>query len=497
MKRHFSKKIAASVTVGLLLVANSMTSHADALYASEKVSPQLKQLHISDAWAQGIAGQKVKIGVIDTGINKNSGFLPNVKTRLTVTKDVLRTKWNEGDIFDRVENGHGTGVAGIINAKPLTKNLFPYTMISVAPQAILTSYKYKDGTQAGEVEYLVKAIQQAIKNKEQIITISSGLYEDIPALHRVIKQAVEQNIVVIASVGNDGKKKITYPARYKEVIAVSSVNKKQKISNFANRGVGVDFVAPGEDIVTLSSTGDFWDAYGTSFSTPYITGMVALLKQQYPYIAPTTIKSKLRGLSKDLGVNGYDQTYGYGMPIYSYKADKKSTAVSAIHLQNIEDHRVTLTFDRTATDTWKTLYVNVNGKKIYRTSDNSLTIPNLTANKKQKIEVRALNTQGVSATPQTLSFTTLKDVTPPNPAKNIRVKVATNQRALVQWEVEGTPDYAYAKVYLNGIYVGKSTTTSFTTKVLKKAKNYKASVILYDTTGHASKKSYASTVKIN
>lgn len=497
MKRHFPKKVVASVAMGLLLITNTMTGHAEALYTSETVSPQLKRLQVSTAWGQGIAGKNVKIGVIDTGVNKNSGLLPNVRTRLTVTKNIARTKWNEGDIFDRVENGHGTGVAGIINAKPLKKGLFPYTMISVAPQATITSYKYKDGTQEGEVEYLVKAIQKAIKNKEQIITISSGLYDDIPALHNVIKQAVAQNIVVIASVGNNGKKKITYPAKYKEVIAVSSIDVKNKVSVFANRGTGVDFVAPGEDILTISSTGEYWEANGTSFSTPYVTGMVALLKQQYPYISPEAIKSKLRAMSKDLGAKGYDTIYGYGMPIYKYETAKKSNPISKIGVQSVRDHSLQLTFDRTSEDTWKTVYVRVNGKNIYRTSSNKLTLSNLTANKKQKIEVRALNSQGVSAKVETLYVSTLKDVTPPKPAKNIRVNVATNNRALIQWEVAGTPDYAYAKVYLNGSYVGKSTSTSFTTKVLKKAKNYKASVILYDTTGHASKRSFASTVKIN
>ncbi|MBM7698227.1 S8 family peptidase [Kurthia huakuii] len=484
------KRIISLAAMCAILTVPSMGTAAQAapLYEQEVPTKQLKKLHIPTAWANGYAGKGVRVAVIDTGVNKNSKLLSNVKERYSFTTDNPYTKHiNEGDVLDRVEAGHGTGVAGVIGAKPLMKNE-DFSIFSVAPKVTIASYKYKDGTEDGDVKELTEAITQAIDDGADIISISSGLQSDIPSLHRAIKRAVAQNIVVVASAGNNNTKNVTYPARYDEVIAVTSISSKNKRSTFANYGKGIDFVAPGENIPTIAVNGELYEASGTSFATPFITGMLALLKQQYPYSTPQQLKEKLIASSKDLGVKGYDTTFGYGMPRYTYVEKEASILPASYEVTAVTDHSATLKFAKTADDTWDSIIISLHGNEIARTSKSSYTLKNLTADEVQLISIRALNANGDASKSQEFTFVTQKDSTPPTQAKNIQFRLATNQKARISWDATDIPDYAYAKIYINGQYVGKSTSSSFTTKKLALKKAYKASVVLYDTSGLASTK---------
>jgi len=463
-------------------------AQAQPLYTEEVPTKHLKKLTIPVAWANGYSGKGIRVAIIDTGVNKNSKLLSNVKERYSFTTDNPYTKKiNEGDVLDRFEEGHGTGVAGIIGAKPIKDNE-DFSIFSVAPKVTIASYKYKDGTEDGDVKELIEAVDQAISDKADIISISSGLQSDIPALHRVIKKAYAKNIVVVASAGNNKMKSVTYPARYKEVIAVTSISAKNKRSTFANYGSGIDFVAPGENIPTIAVNGELYTASGTSFATPFITGMVALLKEQYPYSTPQQLKEKLIANSKDLGVEGYDTTFGYGMPHYTYVEPQSSLAPSSFKVSGITDHTAILKFTKSAEDTWDSLIISLHDEEIARTKKTSYTLKNLTADEVQLVSVRALNAQGDAAEPVEATFATKVDTTPPAQATNIQFRVATNKKARISWDVKNTPDYAYAKIYLDGQYVGKSTTSNFTTKKLATKKTYKASVVVYDTSGLSSSK---------
>lgn len=470
----------------LIIPSLPMTAGAKALYSNETPTAQLKTMNVPEAWAHGYSGKGVRVAVIDTGVNKNSRLLSNVKVRKTFTKDNPATKQNEGDVLDRSEEGHGTGVAAIIGASPL-KHSDDFSIISVAPKTTILSYKYKDGTEEGDVKELIEAINAAIDDDVDIISISSGLQSDIPALHKAIKRAIANNITVVASAGNNKSQKVTYPARYDEVIAVTSVSNKLKRSAFANCGKGLDFVAPGENIPTISVSGKLYEASGTSFATPFITGMLSLLKEQYPYASPAQLKNKLIGQSKDLGVIGYDTAYGYGLPVYQYLEPTVSKPPESYRVTNVTDHSATLQFDKTVADTWETMIVYLHGDEIARTTNTTVKLKDLGADIVQLIELRGVNKDGDISEPIEFTFVTEKDITPPNKATNVQMRLATNLKARITWKVPDTPDYAYAKIYLNGQYVGKSTSTSFTTKKLNRNKHYKVSVVLYDTAGLTSK----------
>ena len=84
-----------------------------------------------------------------------------------------------------------------------------------------------------DVKDLVKGINVAIKYNVDIINISIGCLLGDNDLEKVIKKALDKNIIIIASAGNYIKNDILYPSKYEGVVAVGSLSKKGK--NFVSK----------------------------------------------------------------------------------------------------------------------------------------------------------------------------------------------------------------------------------------------------------------------
>ncbi|MCA9754697.1 MAG: S8 family serine peptidase [Candidatus Eisenbacteria bacterium] len=74
-----------------------------------------------------------------------------------------------------------------------------------------------------------------------------------------------------------------------------------------------DLCAPGTELKTLYFGGAYVDRSGTSFSTPYVGGAVAILLQARPSLTPEQIDEALQMSATDLGDEGKDPVYGAGM----------------------------------------------------------------------------------------------------------------------------------------------------------------------------------------
>ena len=109
---------------------------------------------------------------------------------------------------------------------------------------------------------------------------------------------------------------VLYPARYPSVIAVGSVDQNLKRSDFSYYGSDLEFVAPGENIFsTFNGSGvqTYAEATGTSMASPFVSGMAALYKQAYPYLSGASIRTNMQNNALDLGNEGKDSEYGYGL----------------------------------------------------------------------------------------------------------------------------------------------------------------------------------------
>ncbi|CAA7618429.1 hypothetical protein MCP1_2190001 [Candidatus Terasakiella magnetica] len=84
------------------------------------------------------------------------------------------------------------------------------------------------------------------------------------------------------------------------------------IYSHANQGSYVDFAAPGVGIYTALAGGGGKAQSGTSFATPYITAMAAILNQAGKTPTPNDLRRALSTATRDLGKPGKDNIFGYG-----------------------------------------------------------------------------------------------------------------------------------------------------------------------------------------
>ncbi|MGR6020492.1 S8 family peptidase [Bacillus paranthracis] len=206
---------------------------------------------------------KIKVAILDNGIYKEHEDLKG-----KVVKEFNTINLNN-PIID--ETGHGTAIAGIIAAE--NNNL---GILGVMPNIQLYDVKVLDKQGKGDVDHLIKGIRWCIEQRVNILNISFGLQSESPELKKAIDEAVDSGIIVVAAAGNTYGLGVDYPAKYENVISISSVNKEFKRASSSAKGK-IDFAAPGVDILSTNQDGGYSTYSGTSFATAFATGVIAAL----------------------------------------------------------------------------------------------------------------------------------------------------------------------------------------------------------------------------
>jgi len=189
------------------------------------------------------------------------------------------------------EFGHGTMVAGIVHL--------------VAPTARIMPLKAFKADGSSNLSDIINAIYYATDNGANVISMSFSIGQPSPGLQAAVQYALNKNVILVASSGNDGLKTLVYPASYGGVQGVGSSNSGDGRSSFSNFGSGVvTFAAPGEGVVTTYPGGNYAAGWGTSFSAPMVAGSAALVLQARPAAKPGDITNAL-SKTKQIGDMGY------------------------------------------------------------------------------------------------------------------------------------------------------------------------------------------------
>lgn len=203
----------------------------------------------------------VVIGIIDTGIIETD----DLKGRVIESNNNFSAS---GDIDSSTDdNGHGTMMAEAI-AENTSDN------VKFLPIKVLD----KDGK--GSIASLCQGIQYALDYGVDIINISAICKtNNATILTDLINTAIENNIVVVASAGNQGSENTNLvPANIENVLTIGSVNKSLQKSTFSNFG-NISYATIGEDIfLTNPLDGTISSTSGTSISAAKATAIVSLLK---------------------------------------------------------------------------------------------------------------------------------------------------------------------------------------------------------------------------
>jgi subtilisin family serine protease len=254
------------------------------------------------ALAEEYCGAGVVVAVLDTGIDLDHPDLA----------DNIVEGWNfvdsNGDVSDL--DMHGSMVSGVIAA--VANN--GLGLVGVAPKAKIMPLKVLD-TNGGNIRDIASAIRYAADNGAKVITMSfAGQYSRFSiSTERAIDYAYRQGCVLVAAAGNNNTDDLVFPASYEQVIAVSAIDQNDLKAEFSNFGSYVDFCAPGVNIASTGNDGNWYFGDGTSFAAPFVSGLIALILSNNPDLTNEEVITKLRVSVEDLGEQGLDQYYGWGL----------------------------------------------------------------------------------------------------------------------------------------------------------------------------------------
>lgn len=274
-------------------------------------------------------GTGVKVAVLDSGIDYNN---PELNASYKGGYDFV---YNDADPMDDSYFSHGTRVAGIIAAVRNDKNV-----VGVAPSVDLYALKVciYNGQCFGS--NIISGLKWATDNGMQIASMSFGQNNVDSGVMEAVQSAYNKGLLMIAGSGNDNVNGVYYPAAFDEVIAVGATDKDDMRASFSNYGDALDIVAPGDLIKsTISWTepqGGTIES-GTSFATPHVTGVAALIMSNGIATTNTAVRDVLIRTADDLGPIGRDNEYGYGLVDADGAVGVPSDYETALELHPVPD----------------------------------------------------------------------------------------------------------------------------------------------------------------
>ncbi|HKK01661.1 MAG TPA: S8 family serine peptidase [Desulfuromonadales bacterium] len=293
----------------------------------------ISAVNAPELWSKGDTGQGVVVALLDTGVD----YAGNSD---------LRGKWrSQGGWFDPYggtqtpydypesphdpDFGHGTAVAGLI----LGGN-----DIGVAPGAKWIAAKIFKDDGTSSITDIHEAFQWLLNPDDNLSTddapdIVNGSWglEEINQCDTEFETDIQKlkalGVAVVFSAGNYGPDASTSisPGNYPESLAVGAVDSSNQIAIFSDGSgsslgpsacSGVTYypqlVAPGKAVTSYGLNNTTVTADGTSFSTPEVSGVLALLKSAFPGRSMSSLETALKKTAVPLS-SSPDNTYGYGL----------------------------------------------------------------------------------------------------------------------------------------------------------------------------------------
>ncbi len=268
----------------------------------------LDQMRVRDAWSLSTGGSNV-VAVLDTGVQANH---PDLMGRVLTGYDFVNDDTNAAD-----DNGHGTWVAGIIAA---TAN-DDYGIAGISWTDKILPVKIMNSSGSGSSSDLTAGIIWAADRGAEVINMSVGGFPYSQYVQDAVNYAWGKGSILVAAAGNNNRDESFYPASFTNVISVSATQLNDEFSHWSSYGPAVDVSAPGSSVLTTNCIASVcphpeWGSHtyisGTSFATPNVVGVVALLRSEYPTKSPQWIVDRLISTVDDLGDSGWDKRYGHG-----------------------------------------------------------------------------------------------------------------------------------------------------------------------------------------
>jgi cyanobactin maturation PatA/PatG family protease len=231
---------------------------------------------LQELWDVTLGNEQILTAILDGECDRSHPSLAGAK--LTQLDSLVPKVSSQG-----LATQHGTHITSIIFGQ------HHGGVQGIAPQCrglsipIFTDGKNNSIAPCSQID-LARAILSAANHGVHIINISGGQLtpsgEADPLLANAVRHCAEQNILIIAAVGNDGCDCLHIPGAIPSVLAVGAMNAEGiplDFSNWGERYRTQGLLALGEAIVGAKLGGGITASTGTSYATAIVSGVAALL----------------------------------------------------------------------------------------------------------------------------------------------------------------------------------------------------------------------------
>lgn len=259
------------------------------------------KINSSAAWDVTTGNTTVKVGICDSGIQSSHPDLaPNL----------LLPGFNTADNTTNSEpvTHHGTMVAGFVGA--VGNN-------GVGVAGLAWNVRLLPGriTNASDgwayFSDMAECINWSANQGAKVVNLSyaGANSSTIDSAARYLRS---KGGLLFMSAGNEGLDvSATYPD-FTSFVLVGATTSTDSRASWSNFGTAIDIAAPGASVYTTYVNSSYTAGNGTSFASPIVAGVAALVYSINPSFTPAQVESILFSTALDIGALGEDSVFGHG-----------------------------------------------------------------------------------------------------------------------------------------------------------------------------------------
>lgn len=238
---------------------------------------------------------------------QNNNVSPDLDARNRIVgddPDVKNTAQYGNNILKTPDAAHGTGVAGLIGA--VRNN--GYGIDGIADNVRIMSVKAVPNGDEYDKD-IANAIHYAVDNGAKVINMSFGkkISPHKDWVDEAFEYAAAKDVLLVMASGNDGQDVDAKPQFPNDTyldgkttdnvinVGASGPRLSDKLAaDFSNYGKqNVDVFAPGVKVTSIDLDAEFNTADGTSFASPIVAGIAALILEYYPELSAKQLKQAI------------------------------------------------------------------------------------------------------------------------------------------------------------------------------------------------------------